>query len=305
MNEHDETESHVSSDSDEGGSSSLAELAEELVADTSATGRSHDVTTTGHDAEASDSSRRASLSDLADAVRGKRSGITESREREGAATGWQFTDVDTDPVDTAVELGSESVAVLDSVEDEANVLLVGPTDSSAAYTLCERVLEPHPPETKLHQLLVSVDTPPNVQRDILQSIRRGSVESQVLVDAQSYAASDVVGDYDDSVTVLDVATPRDLRRIGILMTKTLTEWADTDGSSRVCLHTLSDLLDAADDVERVFRFVHILHGRIRASDAHAYFYLDPTRHDEQTIRTFFSLFDTIVEFDADGSLRLL
>ncbi|WP_411967267.1 hypothetical protein [Haloferax sp. YSSS75] len=305
MDGRDEAESHVSSDSDEGDSSSLAGLAEKLAAATSATEQSHEESLTDDGSVSSESSRRTSLSDLADAVRGKRP------ERNGRPTGgqspstWESTGAETDSFDADVELAPGSAAVLDRVEDETNLLLVGPSDCSMTHVLCERLMEPDPSSTTHRQLVVSVDTPPEEQRDILRAIRRESVESQVLVDAQSYAPRNAVDDYDDAVTVRTVSTPRDLRRIGILTTKVLTEWTDVRRAGSVCFYTLSALLDAVDDVERVFRFVHILQGRVRASGARAHFYLDPTRHDEQTIRTFFSLFDTIVEYDAEGSLRIL
>lgn len=306
MEDHDETESYASSGSDGGDSSSLAELAADLDAAASVTEQSHDVTDTDHSSDDSGSPRGSSLSDLAASVRGKRSGTSGGVADDTSPPTWAFTDATSDsgPFDAEVELDPEAEALLEDVADETHVLLVGPTGSAMARTLCERLLGPVSPLNRHRQLVVTVDTPPDEQRELLRAIRSDDVESQVLVDAQSYAVSETA-DYEDHVEVLNVSSARDLRRIGILTTKVLTEWRGTDASSTVCLHSLSALLAAVDETERVFRFVHILQERVRAADARSHFYLDPSRHDEQTIRTFFSLFETILEFDADGALRRL
>ncbi|KAB1198157.1 MULTISPECIES: hypothetical protein [Haloferax] len=305
MDEHDETESHVSSDSDEGDSSSLAKLAESVPSVSVATEQSHGDIASDDTHGTGESSQSTSLSELAQSIRGKRTATNERADGDQSSTEWGFDDSERDPFDADVELDSEAAAVVDSVKDEAAILLVGPSECQMVRVLCRQLMTPKPGSTNHRQLLVSADTHLQQQREILRRIRHESVDSQVLVDAQSYTTSNTVDDYDEMVRVLNVPTARDVRRIGILTTKVLTEWADTETPSTVCLHTLSGLLDAVDDAERVFRFVHLLQERIRASSARGLFYLDPARHDEQTIRTFFSLFDTILEYDVDGSLESL
>ncbi|WP_416840349.1 hypothetical protein [Haloferax sp. DFSO52] len=304
MDEHDEEESQVSSDSNEGDSSSLAELATKISSTTPATDRSREETLTDHATDADETSQELSLSELAKSVREKRVDSGDHAERDPPSTTWEFAD-DSTPSEAEVELDAEAVAVIDRLEDETNVLVVGPSESAMARAVCKRLMLPTSPSAPTRQLVVSVDTSSDKQRQQLQTIRNSSVESQVLIDAQSYSASNSVEEYDELVSVQTVTTPGDLRRIGILTTKVLTEWADDAIPSAVCVHTLSALLDAVDDPERVFRFVHILHGRIRSADARGFFYLDPTRQDQQTVRTFFSLFDTILEFDSDGTVTLL
>nr|WP_197409660.1 hypothetical protein [Haloferax profundi] len=184
-------------------------------------------------------------------------------------------------------------------------MLVGPGESTVASRLSERLMRPSSAMTNSHQLIISIDRPPEEQLDTLQRLQSDAVETQVLIDARSYAGSDTRDKYGDQVDVLRVSKPSDLRRIGILTTKVLTRWDNAGVPISVCFQSISNLLDAVTDTQRVFRFLHILHGRIRAADAHAYFYFDSTRHDEQTTRTFYSLFDSVLEFDADGSLAVL
>ncbi|KAB1193245.1 hypothetical protein GJR96_07215 [Haloferax sp. MBLA0076] len=307
MDDYDETESRSSTgDSDEGDSSSLADVVEGPTLDTTTFDVSHDDTDAYDDASTSDATTDASLSDLANSLRERRPRGGESEVAGDRTTrDWNFVhDINSTERESSgtVDVDSGAGAVLDQVEDETT-LLVGP-GGPVDDRLCERLMSPESTVTNHHQLVISVDVPPAEQRDTLQRLRSGAVHSQALVDAQSYSVSGDVAEY-EGVEVMNVASPRDLRRIGILTTKVLSKWNDAGVPISICFHSLSNLLDAVGDTQRVFRFLHILHGRIRAAGGRAHFHLDPTRHDEQTVRTFYSLFDAVVEFDADGSVTLV
>ncbi|WP_267641276.1 DUF7504 family protein [Haloarchaeobius amylolyticus] len=71
----------------------------------------------------------------------------------------------------------------------------------------------------------------------------------------------------------------------------------------VGVDSLSDLL-AAEDVQMVYRFVHILTTRLRNAGATAVLTLDESRHDDRDVRTLRRLFDHDVSLTAgpDGSL---
>jgi len=60
------------------------------------------------------------------------------------------------------------------------------------------------------------------------------------------------------------------------------------------LHSLSQLLMYAD-VKTVFRFLHILTGRISSADALGVCTLDSEAHDGQTVHTVRQLFDGMIE----------
>jgi hypothetical protein len=49
------------------------------------------------------------------------------------------------------------------------------------------------------------------------------------------------------------------------------------------------------DVETVFRFLHVLTGRLDGVNAVGLFTIDPTTHDEQTVNTLKQLFDGAIE----------
>nr|WP_312907641.1 hypothetical protein [Natronosalvus caseinilyticus] len=53
----------------------------------------------------------------------------------------------------------------------------------------------------------------------------------------------------------------------------------------------------ATNFERVFRFLHILTARIECTRATAFYLVDPTAHDQQTVTSLTYLFDTVHHVD--------
>jgi len=102
------------------------------------------------------------------------------------------------------------------------------------------------------------------------------------------------------ITIDVVSEPADLTGLGISLTNYLSEWAENNNQTVVCFHSLTPLLQYAD-LQRVFRFLHVLTGRIASSDAVAHYHMDPSAHDEQTRQTLVQLFDATIELDADGT----
>lgn len=100
-------------------------------------------------------------------------------------------------------------------------------------------------------------------------------------------------------TVVSVSSPADLTGIGIKLGNFFEEWADDTNDLLLCFHTLTTFLQYAD-LRSVYRFVHVLTGRIRSAGGMAHFHLDPAAHDERTVNTLLGLFDAVVEQDESG-----
>jgi len=118
-----------------------------------------------------------------------------------------------------------------------------------------------------------------------------------------------VGDHADvrsSRAGLDVASiddPADLSTLGIEISGFLADSPPAGEETIVCFHSLTALL-AHSDLERAFRFLHVLTGRIAAADAVAHFHVDPTAHDPRDLNTLSALFDgVVVRFDDSWVLR--
>lgn len=91
-----------------------------------------------------------------------------------------------------------------------------------------------------------------------------------------------------------VSSPGDFTGIGMASSKLLEQFASQDYRTRVALDSISQLLMYAD-VKTVFRFLHILTGRISAADGLGFGTMDADAHDDQTVNTIRQLFDGLVE----------
>lgn len=108
---------------------------------------------------------------------------------------------------------------------------------------------------------------------------------------------------EDALVRHTIRDPADLTQIGITISQVLADWEEHPGQTVVCFDSVSELLRHSDP-DRVFRFLHILDGRLDGVDATAHFHLDGRNHELATIRTLQSLFDATIEVDDDGITRV-
>jgi hypothetical protein len=94
--------------------------------------------------------------------------------------------------------------------------------------------------------------------------------------------------------VTAVNDPTDLTELGIQISQYLEQWAGTDRQITVYFDSLTVRLQFAD-LDRVYRFLHVLAGRVKSVDGHAYYRLDPDAHDAQTLSTVQTLMDDTIE----------
>ncbi len=102
-----------------------------------------------------------------------------------------------------------------------------------------------------------------------------------------------------AVRTVNVTNPNDVTRLGIVITATLDNWSARDGETVVCFDPLNVLL-RYKNVENVFRFLHILLGKLRSGNAISHFHVDPTAGDPQEINTLKPLFDSVLTIDSVG-----
>ena len=97
-----------------------------------------------------------------------------------------------------------------------------------------------------------------------------------------------------------VSSPADLTGIGIGVSEQLRRFAESDVErTRMAFYSLSTLLMYAE-LETVFRFLHVLTGRVDSIGGVGVFAIDPTTHEESTVNTLKQLFDGMVEL-RDGN----
>lgn len=276
---------------DEAPSSSLSDLADRIADDADL------------DADRRDSAdgEAQTLSDLADSIRHRRGAGAEPDESDLAE--WDFVSGG-DDVEGGAPLDPKTEAVLELTGEAANVLLSGPGDVPAEESLCSRLMSSSD-DGPVNLLVIAITETPSERLSVLENYLSGPVGETAVVDVRNYNREVNYEQYDGPVDIRTVSSPQDLRRIGIVTSKLLTNWAEAPGETTLCFHSLSDLLRLNDDRQRVFRFLHVLRGRVQSAGARAHFHFDPTQHDDQDVGTFQSLFDTVLQFDEDGSVSLL
>ena len=274
-----------SESSDDEPSSSLSDLAARIDAD---------------DTSDPAAETEGSLSDLAESITG-RTGATPQSETDDEPSDWDLVageDGDRSGFD------AETEALLELVADATNLLLVGPADHPVGETLCGRLLSSRS-DGAVNVLVVTVTDTPGQRLSTLENYLEGDVVETTVIDVQNYNREVGYGQYNGPVDIRRVSSAQDLRRIGIMISKILTEWDDAPQKPTMCFHSISDLLDLTDDPQRVFRFLHVLRGRAQSAGMRAHFHFDPERHEEQVARTFTSLFDNAIKYDDDGSVSTL
>lgn len=190
------------------------------------------------------------------------------------------------------------------VEDGTAVLLLAPANSPVGEECCVDLLTVAAPERE--NLLVVTTGSVDDRVDAVCRRTGGRLPRRTAVvsvggSTRSAAGADVGGGplLGTDVVVETVANPGDLTGIGMRVSEHLGAWTDDDARTVVCVDSLDALLQHAD-LSRLFRFLHVLTGRLRTTGAVAHCHLDPTAHDAQTVDTLLQLFDAAVEVDDEG-----
>lgn len=255
-----------------------------------------------------------SLRDLADKVKSRRSGRRRpERKADDDATDTPITekwDIDTtDPERPVDGFGSDpkTEAIIEVLGEPANLLLLGPLLSPTDYDLCTMLTEmlPGDPDNLLVVTLTeSPDERLNVLRGYFDHLPDNTAVLNIGDSTRAGSRETISTDHGGAITIENISDPTDLMRIGIAMSKQLSEWADAGGETVVCFHSLTALLQFAPDEKTVFRFVNVLRGRVQSVGATAHYHMDSGAHDEQTIATFRPLFDEVLAFEEDGSVHV-
>ena len=202
-------------------------------------------------------------------------------------------------------LDGEHASITDHVGVGAhNVLLLAPPMDARAEEGCTELVTAERPSAE-NVLHVSFVRSPDE--------RLGSWETRVGPERPARTGFVAVGDSTRSsasaspqsidpagnVTVRTVSTPGNLTDLGIKISAYLMEWDGTDERTVVCFDSLTTMLQYTD-LQRAFRFLHVLTGRVRATDGFAHYHMDPGAHDPRTLNTLKTLFDGVAEWTGGG-----
>lgn len=268
----------ASTDDEDGDPPSLDELVEKV---NERRGRS----VRGGESETEDATAAAGMSDA-------------QSEPSHSVPGWESHGFGTDP---------RTEALLEIVGEAGNLLVLGPLLCPAEYDICTKLTRALPDGLENLLLVTLTESPDerlNVFRGHLDDLPNRTAIINVGDSIRSGSRETVSTLGDGEITIETISDPTDLMRIGISISRQLSGWEGAVGPTAVCLHSLTALLQFADNPKSVFRFIHVLRGRIQSAGAHAHYHLDPGAHDEQLIRTFRPLFDEVLTYNEEGELHV-
>lgn len=114
-----------------------------------------------------------------------------------------------------------------------------------------------------------------------------------------------LGAVTDSATTKYVPSPENLTRVGVQFTQLFDDFHGEYADVHVGLHSLSGFL-MYSDVQRVYRFLQVLTGKVSGAGWTGAAVVDPGMFDDQTVFTLQDLFDGVVEtrrVDGDREYR--
>lgn len=190
----------------------------------------------------------------------------------------------------------------EAVGDASNVLLLAPTFAPGREKWCTALLD-HAADESGAVLYVG-DVVPG---DVVDSWRgrESSPERLVLVvlgDTRSSGETPAtIGGTE--VGIRTVETPGNLTKIGVELNEVLTDSAEQGLDVTVCFDSLTPLIKYSD-VEKVYRFLHVLSSQVKATGAQAHYHLDPGAHDETDVNLLVTMVDAVVKPGGDGTVEV-
>lgn len=197
------------------------------------------------------------------------------------------------------ESASDGVGL--DLESVSNVLVLAPSmDEDARRAYYEQLLPDDP--GSIDVLGIEYRRTPDRWLDEWQRYAGGRPRRSAIicVDETTRSAAASAGTAgalaDDPDTATTVENPGDLTGLGI----TISEYLSAHGSTETVLtfDSLTVLLQFVD-LQRAFRFLHVLTNRVDAAGAVGHYHMDPDAHSDREVATLSSLFDAVATY-ADG-----
>ena len=196
------------------------------------------------------------------------------------------------------ESGEESGPDLSQLDGAANILLLAPSLGSHGKDAGMELLARTPPEQTNVLSIAYTESP----QEFVDRWNTHTGTDPARGGIVAVGASE--GHIDNPAwAVRTVENPSDLTGVGIELSELLSGMASAAGDEEdiaVCFHSITSLLQYAD-VQRAFRFLHVVTGRVKTVGAVGHYHIDPEAHDRKTLATLKGLFDAVVEIDEDDN----
>lgn len=208
--------------------------------------------------------------------------------------------MDSVPADTEAYSVDLPIPGFDEIPAGCSVLVTGPPMIGKAELASELLADGL--AAGQNTVVLGADDAPGRVLDANEALANGFESGRVYF----VNATGVSGEVESSSQVQGVSHPGDLTGLGISMVKSMQEIAAAGRNGvRTGVFSVSTLLQY-NDVDRVFDFLHVLTGRIAASNYLAVATLAPGRHDEAAVNSITAQFDGVLQLrEGDAGVREL
>jgi hypothetical protein len=200
-----------------------------------------------------------------------------------------------------VESGGDGTAPpLPELEGVSNVLVLAPSMGSGKRDACLELLTQTPPASTNVLSVTFTQSAAEWIEDWNDRAGEPPARGGIVAIGQQEAEGDA------DWRVATVENPSDLTGIGIELSELLSKIAGAAGDDEpltACFDSITSLLQYAD-LQRTFRFLHVVTGRIKTVGGVGHFHIDPAAHTDQELATLKGLFDAVVEVDEDGEFSV-
>lgn len=185
------------------------------------------------------------------------------------------------------------------LDDAASVLLLAPTLEPPDDRACIELLAPDG-SPGVNVLSVTVSESPGDRLVVWQQQFGESLPERAAIVGMDGSESRRTGAAADDlpITVDLLSTPVDPVEFASRITQHLGRWEETPEPTRVCIHSVTALLDSLD-LPAVVRLTNVLNDRFASTNAVGHYHMDSAAHDEETLTELRPLFDVVVEYAGD------
>ncbi|MHB9287009.1 hypothetical protein ACKVMT_08205 [Halobacteriales archaeon Cl-PHB] len=195
---------------------------------------------------------------------------------------------------------SEDVPNLTDLSGVSNVLLLAPSFGARSDACLDLLTQSAPDQTNVITVTFT-KSPAEWVADYEDRAGASPARGGIVAVGQTDGSLD-----DPAWAVTTVENPGDLTGIGIELSEMLSGIASAAEEGQqlvVCFDSVTSLLQYAD-LQRTFRFLHVVTGRVKTVGGVGHYHLDPEAHDSQTLATLKGLFDAVAEVEEDGGWEL-
>lgn len=185
-----------------------------------------------------------------------------------------------------------------------NVLLKAPPSRTQEFDCCVDLLTPVEPGS-LDIWSLGITLTPDERLRIWEARRDAYpadfriVSGQPLPQDVSVERARELG-FDATPRFARLENPKNLTRLGVELTESLTAWEDDGNETVVCFHSVTSLLQHVS-TDRAYQFLHSFTNSVREFGAHAHYHVNPRAHDRRDIERLTTLFDAVHEPSEDAS----